>query len=91
MRNFSSKFNVLKHSTTNGLLSVQINPNDIYEAVLFVRDNIGFEILADIVCVDNLYIDKEKRFSLYYIFRKISSEKFMYLYRYRYKSEREKR
>ncbi|MPB59265.1 NADH-quinone oxidoreductase subunit D [Campylobacter fetus] len=74
LEKFSSKFNVLKHSTTNGLLSVQINPNDIYEAVLFVRDNIGFEILADIVCVDNLYIDKEKRFSLYYIFRKISSE-----------------
>ncbi len=50
LEKFSSKFNVLKHSTTNGLLSVQINPNDIYEAVLLVRANIGFEILADIVC-----------------------------------------
>lgn len=31
------------------------------------------DILDACRCVDHLYIDKEKRFSLYYIFRKISS------------------
>ncbi|ANV97936.1 NADH-quinone oxidoreductase subunit C [Helicobacter enhydrae] len=65
-----SRFHPIKHSNVNGLLSIQINPSLIGEVALYIRDTLGFEILADIACVDNLHLDTSKRFSLYYVFRK---------------------
>lgn len=73
---FFSHFNVLEHSKVNEFPSCRIEPQDIYPAVLFIRDKLSFEILADIVGVDNLYLNKDKRFSVYYIFRKLNAELF---------------
>ena len=36
-----------------------------------------FELLADIACVDNLNLNKPKRFSLYYIFSSLKGSNFI--------------
>lgn len=73
---FFSHFNILEHSNINEFPSCKIELQDIYPAVLFIRDKLNFEILADIVGVDNLYLNKDKRFSVYYIFRKLNAKLF---------------
>ncbi len=69
-----SQFEILNQSTINELLSLQIHPSDLYQVAQFLRDELKFEILADIACVDNLHLNKPKRFSLYYIFRRTDAQ-----------------
>lgn len=65
-----SKFRVLD-SKKDTMLSVKISQNDICEFGFFARDELKFEILADVIGVDNLA--KNGCFSVYYIFRRLDS------------------
>ncbi|PPB68642.1 NADH dehydrogenase subunit D [Campylobacter hyointestinalis subsp. hyointestinalis] len=72
---FSSKFKVLETCNDNSLLSIKIDKEDLLSAVKFIKETLKFEILLDIVGVDNLNLNKTKRFSVYYIFRRLDAKK----------------
>ncbi|RAZ52631.1 NADH-quinone oxidoreductase subunit D [Campylobacter hyointestinalis] len=72
---FSSKFKVLETCNDNSLLSIKIDKIDLLNAVKFIKETLKFEILLDIVGVDNLNLNKTKRFSVYYIFRRLDTKK----------------
>lgn len=72
---FSSKFKVLETCNDNSLLSIKIDKIDLLNAVKFIKETLKFEILLDIIGVDNLNLNKIKRFSVYYIFRRLDAKK----------------
>ena len=63
LSNFISKFNAAV-SEAGSITTAVIAKEQIFEAVKFVRDEMEYEILADIACVDNLNLNRPKRFSL---------------------------
>ena len=76
VNSFISKFNS-KISEYNGIITAIIDKERIFEAVKFARDEMKYEILADIACVDNLNLNNPKRFSLYYIFSSLKGSNFI--------------
>lgn len=76
LSSFISKFSA-KASESNKITTAVIDKAQILEAVKFVRNEMKFELLADIACVDNLNLNKSKRFSLYYIFSSLNGKNFI--------------
>lgn len=76
LSSFISKFSA-KASESNKITTAIIDKAQILEAVKFVRNEMKFELLADIACVDNLNLNKPKRFSLYYIFSSLNGKNFI--------------
>lgn len=76
LSSFISKFSA-KASEFNKITTAVIDKAQILEAVKFARDEMKFELLSDIACVDNLNLNKPKRFSLYYIFSSLKGSNFI--------------
>lgn len=68
------KFEILSVNENALIPSFEVSPDDIFEVANFIKNELEFQILLDIVCVDNSLLAKPRKFSLYYIFRKLDGK-----------------
>ncbi len=72
-----NKFNnsILKEDISKDGTSITVNPVVIKDICLFLRDNLGFNFLADLTAVD--YTPKNAGFCVIYHFRSFSKKEFV--------------